>query len=236
MPVTQVGDLLRLQELDNEIASLSSQVAAIDLRLAHGEELAAALSRESECAAELDAAEREQRRVDAALEDLLAKLGPEEKRLYDGSVRSPKELQAIQHEVEHLQARKSELEEVAFGLMDKVEHARSASASAREARVSEESRWEAETAHLKDERVDLVDRHSAREAQRAEVRMRVPRTLLAMYDGLRQRKAGTAVVTVRGGTCSGCRVMLPDAVRRRALTSAVPVQCPNCERILSAAG
>jgi predicted nucleic acid-binding Zn-ribbon protein len=41
-----------------------------------------------------------------------------------------------------------------------------------------------------------------------------------------------AVARIQGGACGGCRVSLPDAVRKLAFSAEQIPQCPNCERIL----
>lgn len=234
--MTQVGDLLRLQELDGELATLSAQIKAIDDRLAGSEEVEAARAAEVQRRAELAALEREQRQVEGAVEDLTAKIVPDETRLYDGSVRSPKELRAIQQEVEHLKERRASLEEQLLGTLDRVEILRADLGRATNELSSLEERWRAETAHLRADRELHAGRLAELEGWREEARALVPRASLVLYDSLLRRKGGIAVVSFRGGTCTGCRVLLPDAVRRRATTSPVPVQCPNCERILAVAG
>lgn len=42
-----------------------------------------------------------------------------------------------------------------------------------------------------------------------------------------------AVSRLSGGMCGGCRVSVPDSVRRKALSISDIAQCPNCERILA---
>jgi len=41
-----------------------------------------------------------------------------------------------------------------------------------------------------------------------------------------------AVAHIQGGMCAGCRVSIPEAIRRRAFAPDQLAQCPNCERIL----
>jgi predicted nucleic acid-binding Zn-ribbon protein len=58
--------------------------------------------------------------------------------------------------------------------------------------------------------------------------------VVALYEDLRRRKGGKVIVRIQGSACGGCRVQLPETVRRRAM-SAQLAQCPNCERILAVA-
>ena len=50
----------------------------------------------------------------------------------------------------------------------------------------------------------------------------------------KKTRGNTVVARIAGGACSGCRISLPDAIRRRAMSPATLVQCPNCGRILAA--
>jgi uncharacterized protein len=56
---------------------------------------------------------------------------------------------------------------------------------------------------------------------------------LQQYEEIRRRKAGTAVARLAGSSCGGCRVSLPDAVRKQVLLRDAITQCPNCEKILA---
>ena len=55
---------------------------------------------------------------------------------------------------------------------------------------------------------------------------------LRLYGTLRTARHGQAVVKVERGMCQGCRIGLPTRTVQLARTSADPVQCPSCNRIL----
>ncbi len=55
---------------------------------------------------------------------------------------------------------------------------------------------------------------------------------LNLYDSLRSKRQGQAVVKVERGLCQGCRISLPTKVVQLARTAQKPVQCPSCSRIL----
>ena len=59
-----------------------------------------------------------------------------------------------------------------------------------------------------------------------------PRAIV-IYEDVRRRKGGMAVARVIGGTCQGCRITVPEAIRKRAFGTEILAQCPNCDRILS---
>lgn len=230
--VSQVIEIRTLQEIDDEAAGLRASLDDVERRLAASPELQAAREQFGDADAALGRVRREQRRLEGEVESLSARINPEEKRLYDGSVRNPKELTNIQHEVENLKRHRGEFEDQLLEIMTQLEAAEARHATSEKELVRAEARREAETADLRQEAQrlqGLVTRADARRlAQQPKI---VPRNL-KLYEDVRRRKGGVAVARVSGGTCGGCRVSIPEAVRRRAFSGDEVAQCPNCERIL----
>lgn len=230
--MSQIAELLTLQEIDDEAGRLEARLAEVERRLEGSEELDDARRQLGE--AELAAREihTEQRRLEDEVASLSARIGPEEKRLYDGSVKNPKELTSIQHEVEVLKSQRSHLEDILVEVLDRAEAADRDLAAARSEVARLEDAWAAAHAKLEGERTSLlaaIERAGEKSArQKASVEPRA----LRVYEDLRRRKPGHVVVRIQGGTCSGCRIGIPDAVRTRAFAGAMLAQCPSCERIL----
>lgn len=234
--MTEIGDLLHLQSLDSEAAAEDGRLADLDARLAHSAELEAAEQALRVARTAEESLGQEQRRLEASLEDLNARIAPDEKRLYDGSVKNPKELTAIGQEIEHLKERRGALEDELLQVLERGEAAAAATVEATAAFEEATARREVEVADLGSELRDLKVHRAELDEQRDVVRARIAPATLARYHRLLERKGGVAVAIVRGSACQGCRVALPDAVRRRAATSPTPVECPNCERMLSVGG
>jgi len=106
---------------------------------------------------ELQDAQRVQRKLDGDIAGLNARIQPEEKRLYDGSVRNPKELTNIQHEVELLKEQRSKLEDELLDVMSRLEIAEREFTAAEKGLIQWEARWEKEQADLKHELKKLGD-------------------------------------------------------------------------------
>src|SRR5687767_13626773 len=105
-PVSQALELITLQSLDDEAAKLETSLADVERRLRGDEPLNEARQRFASAEEALAALQKEQRRLDAEIQNLTAKIAPEEKRLYSGSVTNSKELQNIQHEIDLLKAQR----------------------------------------------------------------------------------------------------------------------------------
>ncbi|GBD23230.1 Chromosome partition protein Smc [bacterium HR29] len=224
--------LLALQLADDELARLRARIEAIDARLAHNEALEEARAAVADREAELRELRRRQREEEARIADLNAKIVPEERRLYDGSVRSPKELESIAREVESLKAQRGRHEDALLDVLAQVEEAEGRLEEARRELAAREREWEAESAALRQERTALeaaLDRTAAERERRLPA---VPPQLVALYEELRRRKGGMAVARIQAGTCTACHVTVPDAVRRAARAPEGVARCPNCERIL----
>ena len=109
--MTQVTDIRTLQEIDDEAATLRAALEDVERRLRGSEELNEARRTSAAVDSELADVRRAQRRIEGEVEGLTARIEPEEKRLYDGSVRNPKELQNIQHELDALKHQRTKLED-----------------------------------------------------------------------------------------------------------------------------
>lgn len=234
--MTEVDDLLRLQGIDSEIAASIAKIGILESILARNEAVEAAKAAFGQASEELGRLEQRQRELDASIEDVSAKISPDEVRLYDGSVTNPKELGALQLEVQHLKERRGTLEDEFLELLGQIDVASAEFERSKTAFDGVTADWKIEASGLENEKDTLSTRVQVLEVSRADTRDQTAVGALARYDALLERKGGIAVVMVRGGTCQGCRVQLPDAVRRRAATSAEPMQCPNCDRIISVAG
>jgi predicted nucleic acid-binding Zn-ribbon protein len=86
---------------------------------------------------------------------------------------------------------------------------------------------------MRDEAKKLKAAITAAEAKRAIQATVLTPANLRMYESLRTRRGGSAVVRLTGALCGGCRVAIPDGLRRNVAAAPNLVQCPNCERILA---
>ncbi|MEZ5097793.1 MAG: C4-type zinc ribbon domain-containing protein [Nocardioides sp.] len=62
----------------------------------------------------------------------------------------------------------------------------------------------------------------------------MPADLLALYDRLREQKAGVGAAAIRARECGGCRLTL-DPAELADIRSAAPdevLRCEECQRIL----
>ena len=228
----QVADLASLQDYDDILARLTDDLDGARADLEDDEALQAAQTAATEADERCASLEREQRRLEGEIDGLVAKVEREEKRLYDGSVRLPKELEGIQKEVTSLRSHLSDVEDTELALLDKLEEAEAAREEARAALAREEAASREKRERLGGVIAGLEGEIEGTSARRETCRERLTPGLIAQYEDLRRRKGGVAVTHLRAGACTGCRVSVPPSARKRALDPEAPALCPNCERIL----
>lgn len=178
--------------------------------------------------------ERTQLRLEGDIESLEARAVESELRLYSGSIRVPKELQALSSEVDSLRRRKRVLEDELLEVMEAVEAvvAEAQDLEGERARVVAEA--ERLEAALAAQEADLDAELAAVATERDRAAALVGADLLATYERLRQRLDGIGVARLDAGRCTGCHLSLPamelDALRRAE--DGVVVRHEECGRIL----
>ncbi len=232
MNLSQITEIRTLQEIDDTLSTLRTSLEDAEWGMQNSPALDSARSQFAETDAALSEIRKNQRRVDGEIAGLTAKITPEETRLYDGSVKNPKELTNIQHELDLLKDHRAKLEDELLEILSSLEAAEAAEAEARHELVNAETDRAEEAKRLKSESKKLAQAIAAAEASRAAQAPKVETRNMKAYNDARRRHGSGAVARVAGGNCGGCRVAIPESVRKRAFTADLIAQCPNCDRIL----
>ena len=190
----------------------------------------------AQCLEERAAVNRQERDWANQVEDLAVKAQELEDKLYSGTVKATKELEALQEEVRGTRERQSEFESSQMETLEEIDRLDAEAVDNRKAReqvdtdvsTTQEALAQAEA---------LIDGELAVLADRCELhRQDVPPTILTEYDRLRgkERLGGRAAAELEGGTCGACRVRLPVIEYNRIRNEAddVLAHCPRCSRVL----
>ncbi|MGZ8605459.1 MAG: zinc ribbon domain-containing protein [Actinomycetota bacterium] len=227
--------VLELQELDTSIDRLEQRRAQLEA----GEELTAARremelaeSRLGELRLALDEVARESSRLEHEIDTMGSKLVAEEKRMYDGSIANPKELEALQHEIASLKDRRARAEDQLLEQMERREdldaRAATADAEANAARAHLEEVGGDAANELDRIVADVQERRATREALTPEL----DEELLELYEDLRRQKKGIGAAAIVDGVCQGCHEKL-SAVELDHLKREDGVKrCEYCRRIV----
>ncbi len=232
LAMTIAADLYALQEIDSAIEAATASLAAVEEQLGESEELIAGRQAVEEGRDALKGVSSQQRGLEWQVDDLRSRLSGVEGKLYGGSVRNPKELASMQEEANILKGQLRRREDELLDLMVRVEERQAALREAEESLAEVERRWRQEQKELASEKERLGGELAGLEERRGQQSSLIEARVSALYDNLRERRQGRAVVKVERGMCGGCRISLPMTVLQKARSGLDVVQCVSCERIL----
>lgn len=152
----------------------------------------------------------------------------------DSGTGTPKDLQALQHELVTLARRQSELEEIELEVMERAEAADAQLAARREALAGLEADLAATITERDQAYADLAAAAADTEAPRPGLVEEVGADLVALYDKLRSAKGGVGAAALRQRRCLGCQleVNAADLAAIRSAPADEVVRCEECGRIL----
>lgn len=227
--------ILELQELDTAIDRLDHRREQLEA----GEELSALRKEMEESDARLgeirlasDAVASESRRLEHEIESMNAKLDAEQKRMYDGSIVNPKELEALQHEIASLKERRSRAEDDLLEQMVRNEDLDARGTEAEKDATTARARVEEVGGDAMKELDQIGADLAARRAEREALAPAFDEELLDLYDELRESKHGVGAAAIVDGVCQACHEKL-SAVELDRLKRADGVKrCEYCRRIV----
>jgi uncharacterized protein len=177
--------------------------------------------------------QREVKRLEADVETVRSRAAKDQKLLDSGSV-SAKQMTDLQHELESLSRRQSDLEDQELELMERLETAEATLRAASEGREKAHADVERAEQLRDDALADIADGTQRHEAARAAVAGGISAPLLTLYDRVRTQNGATGAAMLRARQCQGCRIEL-NGRELAAVRNADPhevVRCENCGRIL----
>ena len=230
--MTELRQLYELQELDLQIDELTKTLVELETQLADDSVVTEAKRRIAilENHAERLAAQR--RSIDRAIEDLQSRLGRTQERMYSGSIKSVKEMEAAEEERANTERDIAENEDRLLEAMVKTDEVDDTLAKGLQV-----------VKRLEDQRsADVAELTVKAEETRASLDELTPRRdltwdsisapALHRYETLRSSRGGTAIARVERGMCSGCRMTLSTSEQQRIRSASDPMQCSSCHRIL----
>jgi predicted nucleic acid-binding Zn-ribbon protein len=234
--MSRTTQLYELQQVDSALDERVARHHTITAELSDTAQLQEARAAREAAAHTLQEAQVNLRVLTGDIEELTAKIAAEEKKLFGGGVKNPKELNSIQHEVDNLKRRKSDREDRLLEAMDAVETAQAALTRAQAHLATLEATWQQRQAGLLEDKDQIETQLRALKVRRDKMVAGVPWADLAVYDRLRRAKRGMAVAAVVHDTCQGCRVTVPNSVMRQVKLGQELATCPSCTRILHMPG
>ena len=234
--MSRTGPLYDLQQIDSALDSRVARMRLIDEQMAESAELLAARAAHEEAAAYLKEMQASLKEASRHTEETALRIRTQEKRLYDGSIKNPKELGQVQEEVGHLKQRLKTQEDDAIEAMMAAEDAEEAARSRQEELDNVTREWQQFRDGLVEEKDTLFAQAKVLQVKRQRSITDLPWADLQLYERLRRSKGGVAIAGVREGLCGGCGVAVPAHILRLARAGTDLVPCPTCTRILYPVG
>lgn len=228
--------ILDIQRMDFQLATLRNKVAALPEILeilAKNQRLTVVRDLEIAAQTQISDIKRELLRAEADVEQVNSRLERDEKRLADGTS-APKELEKLQHEVETLGARRSELEEVELEIMLRMESVK----DRLDELIAEEASLVLEIEEIDSRRTVALATIDAEVvaimAERLATVAQVEGALVDLYEKIRSANNGTGAAALREGRCEGCHLAINsvELSRVKTLASDEVVRCEECRCIL----
>ena len=148
-------------------------------------------------------------------------------------LKTNKEYQVKLLEIENLKADKSQIEEQILLLYDEGDTVSAAIAKEKEFLVQEEKKYLSEKKSIDDSIKETEDKVTVLQSTRNQIAPEVDKGTLVRYERILENKEGTAIVpVVKGPSCGGCFMNVPDQVINEMKMYDRLIFCEMCARII----
>ncbi|MCX7681646.1 MAG: hypothetical protein N2508_06755 [Anaerolineae bacterium] len=223
--------LYRLQCLDSEDDARRRRLTEVEAALRESEALKEARRSVEHAQAQVRKLAARQQSLELELKGLVDKLSASEQRLYSGVLKNPKEMADLEAEVAALNRRRQKLEDDLLEAMIAREEAEETLNKARKHLDHLEADWSARQAELTAEQQALRHRLEELREAREVLLSDISPGDLQVYQNLRRRKGGLAVVTLQGDVCGGCGIAVSPSLKWQLRQEGIGY-CSHCERII----
>ncbi len=147
-------------------------------------------------------------------------------------LKTNKEYHAKQLEIENLKVDKSKIEEQILISYDESDSLSASIAKERDFLAQEEKRYLAEKKSVDDSIAEIEEKLKILEMKRSQIAPEIDKTHLSRYERILENKKGLAIVPVKGNSCGGCFMNVPEQVINEIQMHDRLIQCEMCARIL----
>jgi predicted nucleic acid-binding Zn-ribbon protein len=230
--------LLELQEHDTAIDRLRHRHETIPARAALADAQAAMTRVEAkmvEVRSTRDEVARDEQRLDDEASSLENRAVEAERRLYSGEIASPRELQALQADIEQLRRHRRTLEDRELEVMERREQLDAAVGALDDELTAARADLERHRADLAAAEAEIGAELGTETTAREQIAAKLDRDLVALYERCRAAApGGVGAARLVGLTCQGCHLTIPstEAERVRKAPEGTIAHCDNCGCIL----
>ncbi|MBX3086789.1 MAG: hypothetical protein KF716_34470 [Anaerolineae bacterium] len=225
--------LYQLQGVDVNIAKRRQRLKEITTLLADDKATADARAALTQAEDSLKPWQVRNRDLDLEIKGLIDKIKTTNDMLYSGKVRNPKEMQDMQHEIEALQKRQSNLEDELLEVMLRVEEGQATLEAAQGQLKQVMAVAAGSKMDLHNEQERLAGEVRSLEATRGAAAQLIEPTALQKYESMRVAKRGQPVALMVDEGCTLCGVQQTSNIVLKVREGRELVPCMGCGRILA---
>ena len=224
-------NLIRLQDLMHRIEAMNEQIAAIPGEVARLEKglLESQKEVEQEKAALADL-QKERRRLEGELMGVESRIQKYQAQLME--VKTNKEYQAMQHEIEGCKAERAALDERILLEMEEQEKRNAASKGLEDRLKGMRGKTEEGKKALADRAALLKRDREALDSDRAALQKEINPVFLDPFLKTARQRRGIGLVGVRDGLCGGCHVRVMPKLIQEVRRSTKLIACDSCKRYM----
>ena len=230
--MSRSGKLYDLQRIDSQLDKHQNRLKEIATILADDKKLALAERQANKTEVNLQQAQKELRSAEAKVQDQRFKIKQSETKLYSGNVKNPKELQALQEEVQALKRYLSIVEDRQLEAMLNVDEMSEKNDQAQAILQKTKAESANRNADLLAEKAKIDKNMAALGGKRLNCVGQIDKPDLAIYEDLRSKRAGVAIAKVNDRACTACGATLSAALNQVAYSFSHINHCETCGRIL----
>jgi predicted nucleic acid-binding Zn-ribbon protein len=235
--VSALDDLLTLQTHDSAADRLRHRRATLPERAELETRRAAHAELEQkrlEVTEQRDVELREEKRLDDEVRSLEARAKAEDTRMYSGTVSSPRELQAMQADIDQLRRQAAEREDEELEVMVRREALDTEVAEVEAAQAALLAEMAGLEAAIEQQEREIDTELASEEAARAALVPNIPEGTRRLYEQVRMNNRGVGAARLVGMNCQACHLALPatEVDRIRHLPADEMARCEHCGAIL----
>jgi len=224
------GQLYKLQQVDIELQKKQQLAEEITQQLSGNNALVAAESKLNSQKQQLTDWKKKQKIIEWELDDLQDRINQLNSKLYNGTVKNPKELVNLKHESENLKSKIGPKEDDLLELMSQTEDMEAMVKIGSKEIDKLKQEWERKQKTLTHRKIEAETATANLGEKRQELAQQISPEALSLYERLKLTK-GQAIAKVEQGKCQGCYITLPTSQWQRVKAGNL-VQCNSCTRIL----
>ena len=154
--------------------------------------------------------------------------------MYSGTISSPRELTAMQADVDHLRRRARELEDDELEVLERREALDAEVAELEAAAAAIQAELDKLAAAVVEQEAAIDDELAVEMSARDALAPAIPANVLSLYEQVRSANRGVGAARLTGANCGACHLALPatEVDRIRHLPPDAVARCDHCGALL----